>query len=293
MKLSPYQAQLVDPCAAEPFSPYGGESGIVQRFVGDFTAGGATFTAGVFVYYAPLNVYGTISVTASNVAGVLNTAPAVGTNLLGFSARKKRTCAACLELIPASLSYTNITGEIAMGVVDLSTLTGGSSYTPDGVFTLLNERAVLARQDYEVRWYPGDADDQYSLAAAGNTGIFQSYTGSNQNALVIAWRGIPVSTTLNFRATEIAEWTPNPALGLAVTSAPRLPVDFRQQAAALSLAHPSWWTQGWSAISGFGSSVRQASLTDPTIARIYGALQPSNAARFAYNKALTMVAAGM
>lgn len=241
--LSPYQELLVNPCTALPASPYGGERGIVERFVSDFSVGAAGNTCGFHILYPGSNVVGSNSNTASNLATVIPTAAAVAGGFFPANVRKARTIAACTELIPASLSITNITGELAMGIFDQTTFLPASSYTVDAIFTNCNDREVLQKRDYEIKWYPGASDHLYS-ARQGALASMTAAEPASSNVLVIAWRGIPAGTILSFRNTIVYEWTPEPGLGLAVTSAPGRPINWETQSSELHEASPGWWKNG-------------------------------------------------
>jgi hypothetical protein len=224
-------------------SPYGGERGVIERFVGDATSGSAGATAGVFILYPAANAVGGFSAVNSATATAIGTGAAVAPTFMTNNVRKVRTLAACLELIPASLSITNITGELAMGVFDQTTFNAGSSYTVDAIFTNCNEREVIQKRDYEIKWFPGSADHLYSGRQVGNP-TFAAAEPSSANVIVIAWRGIPAGTLFSFRSTIVYEWTPEPSLGLAVTSTPGVAQDWENQSAALHTHEPDWWKGG-------------------------------------------------
>lgn len=237
--LDPYQSLLANPCAASIISPYGGERGVTERFVADVSSGGATFTSGVLFFSPCYNAFGGFTAALSNTSTLAATGPAVAANFFNSNVAKARPIAACMELIPSSLSITNITGELAMGVFDATTLAGGVSYTVDNIFALMNDREVIQKRDYELKWYPGSADYLYNQKTTG--GALIAAEPSSQNIVAIAWRGLPAGTLLSFRLTAVYEWTPVSGLGLAVTSAPGRSQDWQNKSADLHSAHPDWW----------------------------------------------------
>jgi len=239
--MTPYQSLLVDPCKSLPVSPYGGERGIVERFVSDITFGTATHTCGVAVLQPCTNAFGGFTQTASNVTTLGTSGTAVADGFFAANVQKARPIAACIELIPSSLSITNITGELAMGVLDSLAVGGGVNTTVDATFVLLNDREVLQKRDYEVKWYPGAADNLYN-ARSNNGGLLTAAEPSSQNEVLIAWRGVPPGTVLSFRLTIVYEWTPFRGLGLAATTAPGMTQDWQNQSAALHIQNPGWWT---------------------------------------------------
>jgi len=281
--MSAYQQLLHNPCASSLVSPYGGEAGIVQRFTGDVSIGNATGTCGLIALYPNLNAYGGFAAAASNVATAVTTSPAVASSFMGSSVQKARVVAACCELIPSALSYNNITGDLAVGVIGSDVIAGGASYTVDAIYALLSERDVLEKKSYEVKWFPGTQDDLYGRLSGGSSLITSATGGSGQNCIVIAWKGIPATTLINFRFTIVYEWVPQVAVGVATSAAPQMAQPWQNESAALHSYNPSWWTGFAHAVAGFSSNVRQAASMDATIRPIYQYLQPINAARTAVN----------
>lgn len=269
--LTPYQSLLADPCTSVPLSPYGGERGIIERFVVDFSVGVASATAGVAFVSPNYNVFGSISTLTSATSANFTTAPCFAPTFVSGTVRKMRPIACCLELIPASLSITNITGELGMAVFDSSTLFGGLSSTADAVFALTNDREVIQKKDYEIKWYPGTADHLYNTTAGGTGGVLNAAEPASQNQVVIAWRGVPGGTSLSFRATCVYEWTPIAGVGMAATSAPGRPLNWEAQSAALHEAHPNWWT-GKPAKMSFAQSYKRAADSNSVSRNLYAGL---------------------
>lgn len=267
---SPYQSLLADPCSGPLHSPYGGERGIVERFVADYTFGSAGNTCGVAFVQPNNNAYGGFVAATSSTATLVTGAPAVAPGFFNANVQKARCIACCLELIPASLSITNITGELAMGVFDSRVIGAGLTLTVDQIFALCNDREVIQKKDYEIKWYPGAADNLYNVRTASGGALIPAEDAS-QNEVVIAWRGVPAGTLLSFRITTVYEWTPVPGLGLAATSSPGYAIDWQNQSAGLHQAHPSWWT-GKPKQMTFAESYQHAAMSNKNSARLYKGL---------------------
>jgi hypothetical protein len=136
-----------------------------------------------------------------------------------------------------------MTGEIGMAVVTASQLSTLNSYTVDGVFQLTNIRKVLKKTEYETKWFPGGLDHTYApvINSGGDAGTATLSDPSDQNAILVAYRGYPAGVPLSFRLTNIVEWTPSAGIGLSVTSAPSIGLPVKEIAAATHAAEPSSW----------------------------------------------------
>jgi hypothetical protein len=245
MLLTNYQRLLSDPCNAHIEGFYGGDTGIVQRFVSDITVNAAAgFTAG-YVSFVPAGNYWLYAgaAAANTPLTATNNFQGPAATWLATAANKFRSVAACLQMIPSSVSITNITGELACAVIAANNITTGTSLSVDAVFQLCNDRAVIEKRDYEAKWFPGALDSTY--APVFGTGIGAG-TGaltdaSDHNAIVIAWRGYPAGSGVSMRLTNVLEWCPNAGVGLAAQSEPRAPYPVHLEAAALHKKSPSWW----------------------------------------------------
>jgi len=241
--MTAYQRLLHNPCQAEVLSPYGGEKGFVQRFVQDLTVNAvAGQTAGYITYSPSNNSYVIVNVNTSGTAAAPGVFAGPGATYLGANAAKVRGIAACITIIPAATSYNTLTGEIGCFATSSNTLSGigGATYAPDGVLQLCNTRTVLAKREYEVKWFPGSLDHTYA-SASGTSGTFVTSEDADVNMIGFVWRGYPSGTPLNVRITTVVEWTPKQALGIAGTSTPGYGINHADQAAALHQAHPGWW----------------------------------------------------
>ncbi|APG76276.1 hypothetical protein 3 [Changjiang tombus-like virus 11] len=240
--MTPFQALLADPCNGPVHSAYGGEAGITQRFVTDFTLNtGAGNTSGYLVFCPAANVRVQYEATASTIAGFPVVGLGPGATFLATNASKGRSAAACVTVIPAATSYNNLTGELAAANIGYNTLSTLTSTSVDGVFQLCNSRTVMAKQAYDFKWFPQELDATYAPSASG-TGSFNLPDPSDHNAIVVAWRGYPAGVALSFRVTTVLEWTPVSNIGIATTTMPRAPVDHLREASALHTHNPHWWT---------------------------------------------------
>lgn len=236
---SQFQALLTDPCNGPVGSHFGGEAGIVQRFVQDFTINTTTgHTCGYVLFTPAANVYLSYSNTADNVFGSPASNPGPGNAFVLASARKIRACAACITVLPSAVSMTNMTGEIAVANVSSNTIEAGTGYNVAGVFQLAASRAVLAKRQYEVKWYPQMLDATYAPVLP--TGAASLPDPADHNSILMAYRGYPAGAAL-VRITTVVEWTPAANIGLAVTTTPTPPVPHQSLSALLHQHNPSWW----------------------------------------------------
>lgn len=236
--------QLIDPCNAIPMSPYWGERGLVQRFVQDATynvAGGHTCG---FVVFTPGSNSVAVNTTLSPstpIAPLFFTGP--GSPFVGASASKIRSCGACITTVPSAVSVTNMTGELGMAIITANTLSTLGTYSVDGVFQLTNVRKILQKTEFETKWFPGELDHTYApvFNTGPNTGTASLSDPSDQNSILVAYRGYPPGAALSFRFTNIIEWTPVSSIGLSVTSASSVGAPYKAIAAKTHQADPSWW----------------------------------------------------
>lgn len=238
--LTAYQHLLLDPCNGPVHSVYSGESGITQRFVSDFTVNSiATQTAG-YICYCPAANQGVVwGASGSDASGSPTAFTGPGGPFLGANSNKSRAVAACVTVIPAAMSFNTLTGELATANIAYSTIKAANQYTTDGVFTLCNTRTVMGKRSYDTKWTPQVLDGTYSpTTTLGTTSLADP---SDHSAILVAFRGLPAGIPLSIRITVVIEWTPQPALGLAVSSAPRPPVPYMTEAAVLHTRAPHWW----------------------------------------------------
>lgn len=244
MGVTAYQALLADPCNGPVHSAYGGEAGITQRFVQDFslnTTGGST--AGYLVFCPAANVWLRYETTASGIAGVASVFNGPGSSFLAANASKARSAAACITVIPSATSYNNLTGEIAAANVGYNTFSTTASASVDGIYQLCNSRTVMAKQAYDFKWFPQELDATYAPAGTGGSaGTFSLSDPADHNAILVSWRGYPPGVALSIRLTTVIEWTPVVSIGIATTTMPRPAVDHMREASELHIQNPTWWT---------------------------------------------------
>lgn len=241
---------LNDPCGAPLPPPFlAGESGMVTRFVLDGTMIGVGNTCGYIAFHP--NSGWTASNNAPNPGAAIvpsdfaiNATNSPGFAFLAANASKVRGLAACVTVLPTSLSLTTITGEIAVSSVSPDALRSiiGTSHTVDQVAAYTNARTAIERRAYDTKFKPGSFDGKY--ASYVNTGAITG-TGtdiSDTNAILIALRGIPIGSTINVRFTWICEWVPKFNLGLtpSVSNKP-VTVDHMAVGHSLDQHKPNWW----------------------------------------------------
>nr|UJQ92850.1 MAG: hypothetical protein [Narnaviridae sp.] len=239
-----YAQLLVDPCSG-PINKgvYPGPQGVVQRFTSDFTMNGAAgLTCGVFAYFPKLNGYISNSLTSSGTAFTPSWTVAPNASpghafLIGVASRS-RPHAACITAIPSALSVTNIQGEWAYGVVtSAELLSNGAATTIDAIFNILNTRSIIQRATLEVKWSPGLRDNQFATY-----GTLVDTDVSDDNVVVLAYRGVPAATTLGFRLTSVLEWTPKIGIGLSSDgAASAVGINHVAVAATLHKHKPNWF----------------------------------------------------
>lgn len=239
-----YAKLLVDPCNG-PINKniYPGPQGLVQRFVSDVTVNNsAGLTSGVFAYFPKLNGFLSFSTTTSGTtftpSWTVSSAASPGHGFLSGVAAKSRPHAACITAIPASLSVTNIAGEWAYGIVTSSELLSlGASTTVDSVFQILNTRSIVQRATLEVKWSPGLRDNQFATY-----GTISDTDVSDDNCVVLCYRGLPAATPIGIRVTGVLEWMPRTGQGL-VSDGTNSAVGINHTAVAASLHQhkPNWF----------------------------------------------------
>jgi hypothetical protein len=236
---SEYQATLLDPCSGPVKSHYSGEEGICQRFVQDLTMNTAVGATAGFMFFGPAS-NSFQSNGAATSSAVLTSAgfAGPGQTFLTASASKLRAFSACVTLVPSAVSLTNMTGEIGVAIVSLNTIVVGGNYTVDGLFQLTQKRAVLAKEEYDVKWFPGGLDHTYAPIVSGAIAIQDT---ADSNGILLVYRGFPAAVPLSVRLTTNVEWTPIPAIGTAVSSVPRQGVDVHKEANQLHRQNPGWW----------------------------------------------------
>lgn len=261
---SEYQATLLDPCSGPVKSHYPGEEGICQRFVQDLTMNTAVGATAGWMFFTPAsNAFQSNGAATSGTAVVSAAFSGPGQTFLTASASKLRAFSACVTLVPSAVSMTNMTGEIGVAIVSANTIVAGASYTADGLFQLTQKRAVLAKEEYDVKWFPGGLDHTYAPIVGGSITLQDS---ADSNGILLVYRGFPAAIPLSVRLTTNVEWTPIPAIGTAVSSVPRAGVNAQKEANALHRQNPGWWHK-------FGSELAHQVVNYGGLAARYAAKQ--------------------
>lgn len=243
-----YLALISDPCNGPLGAAYGGETGIVQRFVTDVTLNtGAGQTCGVISYIPAGNVFVNGGSTAPNLNFAPTSSGGPGIGFYSTQANKTRPIAACITAMPSAVSAVNMTGEIACAIASANAVDAGVTTSTDAIFALCNQRAVLAKRSYDVKWYPTLMDSTYAPLQGSGAATLSDL--ADHNAIIIAWRGYPANVALSFRLTVVVEWTPKLASGVSLNSAPQMPVQHQKLNAMLFNHNNKWWHNLFSGVS--------------------------------------------
>lgn len=240
-----YAQLLDDPCngPTDLGHRFSGEIGFVQRFVSDGVLNvPATHTAGLVLFHPNSGTVLAYSITSSSTTQpiaissfVTNGAlPGPGAAYLTGAADKVRAYAACVQAFPSAVSITNLTGEYAVGVISLSACFG--TYSVDNFFTMLAGRGAMMKRKTEIKWFPGAMDNKYSIYNS----VASSVDSSDTNVIALAYRGYPAATALSIRCTNVVEWCPRPAVGIAPTQQTAPELKHNDVVAALHRSRPSW-----------------------------------------------------
>jgi len=250
---------LIDPCnAALADSVMRGDQGYKARFS---LAGGllnaATTTSGAIAYIPGANIFYTIDWTVANAATAWanNTAVyAPGLNFLTLNASAIRSVGACLSLTPLATNLAT-SGVVHSGIVPVSALGIGSSWTPAPLATLCNNFGKITIDGpMETKYIPSAADEEY---LAPNTII----TGdvSDTSAILFVFVGFPAGTGFSVRVTNIVEWKPLASVGIVSTSSRGNPSknNIEHVKQALFAKDDAWYTNvgktAFSVLRGFAS----------------------------------------
>lgn len=234
---------LRDPCNGPLVHIHSGETGNIVRLAQDITINTtAGFTSGYVAFWPGTNGYLTGGNASSSVAFSPANFPGPGATMLSTTARKARCNAACIQVLPSSVAMTNMTGEIATGIVSADTISTLSSFSVDQIFQLLTRRETMAKVQFEQVWKPNLADVTYSSAASANDGTFVYNNPEDSNMVVIAFRGYPAGSGLSFRLTNVLEYTARAGTGMAASQATNnVPYDNALTTAAkLDATQPGW-----------------------------------------------------
>jgi len=205
------------------------------------------------MYSPAANTYFTNGNASASVAIAPATFVGPAGTFIGNSTAKFRPVAACVEIIPSAVSYNSITGEIGATITATNQVSTTGTYTVDNVFALTSARSVLAKRNYTVNWFPGGLDHTYQPTLSNGSAALSDQ--SDNNAVLIAWRGYPAGISLTIRVTVVLEWTPIIGIGTGASATPAQAIDHNKQLAELHSAHPSFWHNF---LSGVGHDVATA-----------------------------------
>lgn len=238
---------LHNPCQADVprGAVYGGENGVITRFASESSIGGAAGeTAGVIAFHPNDNTVCIISQASPATTFAINAGSFVynqvpGQSFLLGSAAKMRSIAACIQAM-SNVSALNCTGDVACGNLTLSSLYATAA-SVNSIFSLLTTRAPINRKTFEAKLVPGSFDDKYARVITGANPSLTGTDDSDTNVVVLAWRGLPAATGLNYRLTNVVEWTPLLASGLTVSSSTSSGIKHEAVTQAMSRGKPGWW----------------------------------------------------
>lgn len=234
---------LRDPCTGPICHIHPGEAGNIVRLTQDITVNTlAGQTSGYVVFWPGSNLYLSGGNASSSVAFSPSSFVGPGAAMLATTARKARSNAACIQVLPSAVSMTSMTGEIATGIISADTITTLTSFSVDQVFQLLTRRETLAKVQFEQIWKPNLADQTYSTANAANDGTFFYTTPEDSNMIVVAFRSYPAGVGLSMRLTNVMEYTARAGIGLAATQvSTNVPYgNALNVAAKMDVATPGW-----------------------------------------------------
>ncbi len=217
-----------------PGGVYDGELGNFQRFISTVQlANGVNQTAGILAFFPATGNAISVSNAASNAAltfSVSNTG-LPGATFLTANAAKTRGIAAKVELIPSSLSVTNIVGEIAAGVTTLNSFVSGTT-TVDDIFNIAKMYGPIQRRVYRSNWFPSGLDHTYST--------YNTAPDEDRHAVFIAFRNWPSTALLQARITYVLEYTVKNGIGIPPSAALSSPVGHNEVIQKLQTAEPHW-----------------------------------------------------
>lgn len=230
---------IVDPCNAE-LGPnaYRGADGIVSRFRNVQTIGPLVGKSGfMFVYYPAYNAISASNVNPSDPYTFSATAGGPGQTFLLASGSSQRAVAAC-----SSLTYTGTeldrAGIVYSGCVPIAVL--NTAKTISEIALLLQHENRTGDAPLEVKWSPSAVEEEY-----WESGATTPPNSGDRNAIIIIGLGMSATTTAqNFSIvnTLIAEWRPEPGLGLSTPnpSSHDVPGGLEKVRSALQKMG-SWW----------------------------------------------------
>jgi hypothetical protein len=235
-----------------PSGVYDGEQGIVNRFTSDVTSTPAVGDTCVGILFHPNTGYNQVF-TAANSATTVTSALVASANVtpgfshLNGSARKQRGISASIRFSNPTVNFSNISGEVAVGVISADLITVGSAtFTGDLLFQYAAARAPLSRGVLEVKWYPGAFDNRYSTWSTSSFAATGS-DASDTNIVYVVLRGIPASvaagytSTINYKLDWVCEWVPRFGSGFTPTYNTKSGIDHMKTVEHLHAHKPGWF----------------------------------------------------
>lgn len=246
-----YAALLRDPDSAvvPTEGVYDGELGEFKRFIATITSNTTAGHNCGFLAFCPRTGNG-FSASGNNPTTALNFAV---TNLgypgqvyLNANAAKVRGLAAKLEFSPSGSSITNITGEVAVGIVTVNNFISGTT-TVDHLFDVSKAYRPIERKLTTARWFPGGLDHTYENY---NVGI-----NEDSNLVFVAWRNAVSGVGIPIRITYVAEYTVKNTIGVPPTGAVSRPVGHAEVVRQLQQHDPHWHHSVLDELKAAGSGI--------------------------------------
>lgn len=214
-----YARLLADPCNAPLVHPtYSGvEGGYLMRADSFLTMGDNAGATSGYLQWTPSVLEPGLSgiLSAATTGGAVGAIPAsVGdktpawTYLLA-NCSEVRTVAACLRVTYPG-AESGRAGRIHYGQTSGGMVQSTTSYSADGVATLLPHFERTPATSVELIWKPNDADQMFSYPNVADNG-----KNNKCASLSVAWAGLPAAVGLTFHMTVVYEWQPKPAMGIS------------------------------------------------------------------------------
>jgi hypothetical protein len=154
-----------------------------------------------------------------------------GASFLNTNAARTRGIAAKLELIPSSFSWSEMTGEVACGIISNRNVVTGAT-TVDNLFDVAKAYGPLTKKTVVSRWFPSGLDHTYET--------YNVTFNDEANIVFIAWRGVVAAKAIPIRITYVVEYTVNNTIGIPPSSTTSNPVGHNSVLRAIQDHDPHW-----------------------------------------------------
>lgn len=235
---------LLDPCNA-PLSEacYRGDQGYRTRFVTNINIGAQTGQTCAAIALIPSNnTFATCGAAALGTATTWGVSGGPGTSFLSSTAGALRSLGACVSASPIA-SNLSTSGQVYATICPVSSLpsngVNGAAVTISDLLTLCNKYGkITIDQPMETKFIPASADENFTSTNATPSDL------SDNNCILMCFVGLPATTGIVCRITNIVEWKPQPFVGIVSESYMGNPskntIEHVKQ--ALKAKDPSWWS---------------------------------------------------